>query len=650
MPDQRKQLPLRHAEVAATFILIVQAVGGLAALLVAWGSRSMAAMAGGWHLAAGVLVWLACVIHQRLRRMALEEELDTETLRETGDDRARLFEEQEADLLSAKRRVEQFEKYFLPLFSVLVCLVLGYLCYTFLRRVVLTPKPDIVQNPAMTAVIFGFASLISFLLSRYSAGLAVEPAWRPVRPGAHYSMSCAIVSLLVTLALAATHFRVAWAEPIVAHAVPILMGLLAVETLLFIIWGIYRPRVAGVEWRPAHDSRLLGAITTSGGILRATADTLDYQFGFKVSETWFYRFMERAIAPLVLFQAVTLYLLTCFVVVGSDEQAVIEILGQPRDMRDSEGNRTALGPGLHLKWPWPIETAHTHPISRIHTLTIGEQLHEDVQGYTWTVSHAKEPFSVVVANRPDEEAEEQAPPVDGGTAPRRAPPVSLLTGTVIVYYRTNNLYNYLYNHEDPEKALYTICNRALIRYAAQEDFLELLGYKRAEAVAALKAEIDRVAEERSLGVEVTQVLLQGLHPPVEVGPAFEEVVGALEKKEALIWEAKADRERLIPEARAEATQEVEEAKAYSERLKNIAPARAKRFLHQLDAYRKAPEVFLHRKRLAAMVTALADRRKIIMPAWADTDKVLNLDLKDVMSLGTELGLGEIAATEERDEK
>jgi len=649
MPDPRKQLPLRHAESAATFILIIQALGALAALAVAWKSQSMAAMAGGWHLLAGVLVWLPCLMHQRLRRLAREEELETETLRDAAQDRSRLFEVQEAELLSAKRRVEQFEKYFLPAFSIIVCVALGCLSYALLRSVIGTPVPDNVVNPSMTAVIFGFAATISFLLARYSAGLAVEPAWRSVRPGANYSMSCAVASALVMLSLALYHFGSTWGEPIVAYAIPILMGLLAIEILIYLVWGLYRPRTAGVEWRPAHDSRLLGSLTTSGGILRATADTLDYQFGFKVSETWFYRFMERAIAPLILFQAVTLYLLTCLVVVDTDEQAVIERFGRPRATLDAEGNPAPLGPGLHLKLPWPMDIAYRYPVKRVQTLTIGEQLHEDVPGYTWTVSHTKTPYSVVVANRPDRTAPPTAPLAEGVEEKHvRVPPVSLLTGTVLVYYTVDNLYKYLYGHEDPQQALATISNRAIIHYAAKEDFLDFLGHKRGEAMDTLGKRINDEARERGLGLSVRNVMLQGLHPPVEVGEAFEKVIGAMEKAEGLKWKARGYADSRLTLARAEATTETAAATAYTARLENIAEARAKRFVHQLAAYRKAPEVFLHRTRLAAITEAMAGRRKIILPKWADIDKVLNLDLKTTLGAGVMGTLDDISASEERD--
>ncbi len=47
------------------------------------------------------------------------------------------------------------------------------------------------------------------------------------------------------------------------------------------IFKLYRPRRTGREARAPYESRLLGLLSMPKGILRSTAETLDYQFGFK---------------------------------------------------------------------------------------------------------------------------------------------------------------------------------------------------------------------------------------------------------------------------------------------------------------------------------------------------------------------------------
>jgi len=637
-----RQLPLRRAESAALFILVAQAVGAGLALLLGVLSRSAAAEAEGWHLAAGLVVWLAAFVHQRLRRLATEEALTAESLKSGRRAPAgpALFEPEGADLLTARNRLAQFERFFLPAFSLVIILVLGGVAYYLLRRVGVAEAAPPVAEPLRNFWAFAGIAFVSFLLAKYAAGLATQAPWRPLRPAANYLMSCALASLLVAVAFVFCFFEVPVAERVVAWAIPVALATVAAEMLLLLVMGLYRPRVAGEEARPAHDSRLLGMLTTSRGILRTTAETLDYQFGFKVSETWFYRFMERALGPLIVFQALTLGALSSFVIVETGHEAVVERLGRPR--------AGVLGPGLHLKWPWPIEIAYAYPTQRVEVLAIGEQLLEDVPGFVWTQSHAKAPFNLLTASResaaaapkatPSAKPAEKSPSPAKERVQRAAPPVSLIVGTVYVFYYVSDLHSFLYNYTQPKRTLETLCYRELSRYTANADFLEFLGHKRLEAVAELKRAIQAAATERGLGVAIVDVTLQGLHPPVEVAGAFEEVVGALEQKEAQVWEARKYRSGRVPGAQSQAARVLADAEIYKADRVYVAPAVAGAFEKLLGAYRKSPSVFRHRKLLSTLEEALAKARRIIKPAWVKAQEVIHLNLEEKTTPGQGLSI------------
>ena len=614
-------LPTRRAGGTVVFILIVQVVAGLVVLLLSGRSRSMAAEAEAWHLLVGGLVWLVALVHHRLRRSADEEAMDAETLEAAGQleqPSSAIFETESQDLFTARHRLEQFEKYFLPGFSVLILLALGGLSAHLLKTLITVPAPAEIQDPLLTAVVLLAGAFVTFLLSKYSAGLAAEKAWRPLRPGASYTMSNAMGCLLVGLTQVLNHFETPYVEQVVAYLIAVFMGILAIETLLGLIMAIYRPRLPDQERRVPHDSRVLGILTASGGVLKAAADTLDYQFGFKVSETWFYRFMERALAPLILFQLGAFWLLTCFVVIDAQEEAVIERWGRPLE------NQQTLKPGLHVKWPWPIDLCRRYPVKRVDTLMIGEQLKEDVDAYLWTVPHAKETFYLLVGNRREESLLKET------KGEEETVPVSMLAGTIHVFYRVENLYDYLYTTSDPKATLSTICHRDLARYAVGVDFLEFLGSNRANAATDLKKSFQEHADELRLGVDILEVSLQGVHPPYQAADAFGEVVQHMELKEQLIFEAQGYANKVLPKAEAEAERLRLEASTYKERRTTVVPAEAERFLEQLAAYRRAPRVFVMRELLGATETALAKCRKVIHADWADWDEVTIIDLQEKM--------------------
>ena len=68
------------------------------------------------------------------------------------------------------------------------------------------------------------------------------------------------------------------------------------------MFEIYRPRMKGQVAHLLYDSRLVGLLGQPGGIFSTVAQAIDYQFGFKVSDTWFYRFLEKAMVWIVLLQ------------------------------------------------------------------------------------------------------------------------------------------------------------------------------------------------------------------------------------------------------------------------------------------------------------------------------------------------------------
>jgi len=623
--DRARHLPLKRAESAAAFTLVVSLLAGGLALWLGVSSGSLASVAEGCHLLVGVLVWLVSLVHQRLKRLAAEEELVAEGVEvERGPS---LFEG-EGRVLTAGNRLAQFERYFLPAFSLAIAAALGAVAWYLLSRLSALEAPARVENALRNFWAFAGIAFVSFLLAKYGAGLATQAAWRPLRPAASYTMSCALGSFAVAVALVFCFFELLVVERVVAYAIPVLMAVLAGETVLLFVMGIYRPRVPGQELRAAHDSRILSMLITSRGILRTTAETLDYQFGFKVSETWFYRFMERAIGPLLVFQAATLLILSSLVLVGTEEEAVIERFGRPLRMD------RPLGPGLHVKLPWPIDIARKYPTKRVHVLQIGEQLEETAPGFLWTKTHAKSPFNLLVANR-----QKQAPTGEEATE-GRAPGVSMISGTVYVFYRVSNLYDFLYNHREPEEAFEAACYRELARYSANSDFIEFLGYKRAEAMMTLRQRIQSEADALRLGIEVVDLTLQGLHPPVQVASAFENVVGALEQKEAAVWRARGYANEQVPRAKAQAARVTADAEVYAADRLYVAPAVAEQFKMQLAASRVAPQIYRHRKLLSVLEEALLDVRKIVKPPWAKVRGVLYLDLKERLP-----GLGTLLETE-----
>ncbi len=162
--------------------------------------------------------------------------------------------------------------------------------------------------------------------------------------------------------------------------------------LLNTLLDIYRPRVAGQYVVGAIDSRLLGLINEPGGIFHTIAGAIDYQFGFQVSQTWFYKLLEKAILPLILLTVLILYLMTSIVIVGPGQMGVIERLGRPKTQQ--------IVPGLTFKLPWPFDKLYLYPTDLIQKINVGfvEEQDKTDTNLLWGKEHFKQEYDLLVAS------------------------------------------------------------------------------------------------------------------------------------------------------------------------------------------------------------------------------------------------------------
>ena len=222
----------------------------------------------------------------------------------------------ETEVLPAQRSREQFERFFVPGFTVLLFLLQAggaFLLWGWLNKILPTP----LNEPGVCLSLFAIAGLLLFLLGKYSTSLARFEGLRLLRPGATYLLMSGYLCGVVTLALIAVMLDVPRVDLYVARGLTALLFLVALETLINLILELYRPRVKGKVERPVYESRLVSLLGQPEGLITTAAQTLDYQFGFKVSETWFYRLLVQWLPWLVVFQIVVLLLSTCFVFIDT---------------------------------------------------------------------------------------------------------------------------------------------------------------------------------------------------------------------------------------------------------------------------------------------------------------------------------------------
>ncbi|MCK5172714.1 MAG: hypothetical protein KAR47_04940, partial [Planctomycetes bacterium] len=213
------------------------------------------------------LVWFGLVILYHQRRLAEQEKLDMAQL--AGDESSETIFQGSADrrelFAVAQKRLVQVEKWFVPIYSIVIALY-EVAAGLYLLNQVSSSIPVESKGTQLAAVFMVIIAFVSFLISRYATGMSAEMRWKDLRAGGSRLLASAFLCFLSAVALAMAQYKIHIGITILEWAVPILLLMLGAEVVLNLILDIYRPRVAGVYARIAFDSRLLGLINEPGDI------------------------------------------------------------------------------------------------------------------------------------------------------------------------------------------------------------------------------------------------------------------------------------------------------------------------------------------------------------------------------------------------
>jgi membrane protease subunit HflK len=245
----------------------------------------------------------------------------------------------------------------------------------------------------------------------------------------------------------------------------------------------------------------------------------------------------------------------------------------------------SVGPGLHFKWPYGIETVINVPTARV----------------------LKEEFGFRTVGI-DPQARAAREYVDESL---------MLTGDLnvidvqwIVQYRIEDPARFLFNVRDPLGTIRDVSESAMRRVVGNRLGSDVLTVGRVEVSREVRDEMQRILESYGAGVRLVTVELQDVTPPDPVKPAFNEVNESRQDRERTINQAQEQANREIPKARGEAQRMVTEAEGYALERVNRARGEAERFGAILAEYSRVPEVTRRRLYLEAMTEILPKVKEV----------------------------------------
>ena len=496
-----------------------------------------AVIASAWAFS-GLVVWLGLILIFHQHRLERLESLEMEGGARL-DEGGRLFAADDARV--ARKRLGQMHSYMMPALSVLYALFLvgfavGIDWWMGKEGDANADYGTFGVSTALgwqLAVAFGIA-LLSFIFSRFLAGMAVQPAWANLRGGAGVMVGNALVMLALGVGSVFEILRDDNAQHTILRAIVwgivVFMVVVAAETLLNFILNLYRPRRAGEAPRPAFDSRILSLFAAPDSIVRSINEAVNYQFGFDITSSWGYQLLLRNVVRLAAIGVIVIFGLTALVIVEPQEQGMRLRFGAP------VGQVYQAEP--MLKMPWPVDTAVVLDVNRVRELPLGAV--KDMRGLPPVIVWGEEVAEIdrntnlflVGAGLRDRS-------VSGASSDASAQATdqfAIVEADIILQYRVRDqqLDKYLGFSNDirsrrnaldmRERALKAIAMREVTRAMSARSLEEVLSPPTDKPLVDVLARAIQDAFDKSdCGVEVVGLSIPRLRPPGKEGGKFEEL-------------------------------------------------------------------------------------------------------------------------------
>jgi len=243
-------------------------------------------------------------------------------------------------------------------------------------------------------------------------------------------------------------------------------------------------------------------------------DSEEVKSSFSVKSLWTIRYSLRILPSLILFLLLILFISTTVYVVQPYQKAAVYRFGKFN--RESITN-----PGINFKLPWPFDITHIYDVDRINFIQIGYQAAHS-KNFLWTLAHEGGEHNLLLGNGNEAAAV-----------------------NIKLIYKISDLYKYITVCANPEEILSAAAYNAIFRRTVNTTLDAFLSVDRSSLSSSLAEELSLFCESHNLGISVIQVIIESIHPPVDVADVYQKVITASVEKKIIITKAQTDAERRI---------------------------------------------------------------------------------------------------------
>ena len=338
----------------------------------------------------------------------------------------------------------------------------------------------------------------------------------------------------------------------------------------------------------------------------ATGDTkefgvisfLEKNTGITMRGLWSMRLIKNVVPYSVIVVILLFWISTGIVQVESHQEGAVYRLGKLTDEN--------LTPGIHVTLPYPIDKVEIYDTETINKMTIGYAAKEDTDNL-WTGTHGTNEHKLLLGNGNE-----------------------LVSLNLRLEYRISDLQKYLRTSSNPASILESQAYALITDRIIATNLETLLSVDRDAFTESYTKELKERFAEYDVGIEIVSVVLESIHPPLDIAAIYQKVISAEIEAEEMITRAQSKASTKITAAMAEKEASINAANAEYYQKVATAVSDVAEFNASLEASNGNPEAYHYYKYLNAMSQAYGKSKLVIVGEGVDKSKIIFGNLGNVV--------------------
>ncbi|MBQ9131414.1 MAG: hypothetical protein IJX62_02940, partial [Clostridia bacterium] len=312
--------------------------------------------------------------------------------------------------------------------------------------------------------------------------------------------------------------------------------------------------------------------------------------GISLRSLWSLKYVRKILPVGVIAMCLLFWVSTGVVYVESQQEAVVYRFGVMQE--------DTLKPGLHVTLPYPFDKTEIHNTETINKITIGYKAGENTDN-VWTKDHGDSEYKLLLGSGNE-----------------------LVSLNLRVEYKIDDLKQYLRNATTPDRILEAKAYELATSRTVNTDLDTLLAINREAFADEFCEELARSVNGTNIGIEVVSIIMESIHPPIEVAEVYQRFVAVEIDAGRIITEAEASAEVLIYQALSQKDLLIQDANArYYESIAN-AKYEVAEFMAAVSAYEEYPDAFAYYRYMEAISTAYESATLVILGEGIDGTRII----------------------------